>query len=315
MALPSAPWFDKIANLVFLRDRVREARASQPLADAERVRAANQARLLVEVARRVGEPVEALPVGAPASVQLGLYAEAIFWALVAGGAAPQAGMPLVAVWENARPDSLLKAASGDAEAVASLKSLLCERPPGGDLGTRERDVAAARKFAEALVWELDAPARRIEHLLVNRWVRVGVLAGVVIAAAFGIRALMLGPNLIADRPFQTSTTLEQCAHKGMCADVMFHTLQQDNPWAEFDIGSVKPVHRVELTNRSDCCAERIAGVVVELSTDRKTWTEVAHNDQIFSKWSPTFPKRLARYVRVRLPRPSAVLHLDDFAVR
>jgi hypothetical protein len=176
-------------------------------------------------------------------------------------------------------------------------------------------VAAARKFAEALVWELDAPARRIEHLLVNRWLRVGVVAVVVIAAAFGIRTVLLGPNLIADRPFQTSTTLEQCAHKGMCSDVMFHTLPQDNPWAEFDIGSVKPVHRVELTNRSDCCAERIVGVVVELSTDRKTWTEVAHNDHIFSKWSPTFPKRPARYVRVRLPRPNAVLHLDDIAVR
>jgi hypothetical protein len=126
---------------------------------------------------------------------------------------------------------------------------------------------------------------------------------------------VLGPNLIADRPFQTSTTFEQCARKGMCSDLMFHTLQQDNPWAEFDIGSVKPVHRVELTNRSDCCAERIAGVVVELSTDRKTWTEVAHNDQIFSKWSPTFPKRPARYVRVRIPRPNIVLHLDDFEVR
>ena len=313
MALSS--WLARIGNLLLLRDRVRSARAQLPSVDVERARAANQARLLVEVARRVGEPVEALPIGAPAAVELSLYADATYWALVATGAAPQAGMPLAAVWDNARHESLLAAAGGNVEALDALKTVICARPSGGDLSASARDVAAARKFSEALVWDLDAPARRIELLLVHRWLRVGLTAVVLVALGFGLRALILGPNLIANRPFQTSSTFEPCAHKGMCADLMFHTLPQDNPWVEWDLGSVQRVHRVELTNRSDCCAERIAGLVVELSTDRRTWTEVAHHDQVFSRWSPTFPKRQARYVRLRIPRPNIVLHLDDVVVR
>lgn len=315
MAFTPAQRLIDIANLFFLRDRLREARARLPAPETDRARALNQARLLLEVGRRVVEPVEALPVGAPNPIQIGLYADAVYWALVARAAKPQPGVPFATLWESARNEGLLKARESDAETITAVQSLVFDRPPGGNLASEDQSVGTIRRFAEALVWELEAPARRIESLLVNRWLRLALMAAVLVGAWVGVRSLLIGPNLIANRPFQTSSALELCAHKGACGDLLFHTQQQDNPWAEFDIGSVKPVHRVELTNRSDCCAERIAGVVVELSIDHQTWTEVARNEQVFARWTPTFTTRPARYVRVRLPRPNIMLHLDDVAVR
>lgn len=315
----SSSWFAKIGNLILLRDRVRTARAQvQTLGDV-RARAANQARLLIEIARRVAEPVEALPVGAIFAVEVGLYADAAHWALVALGSTPVdetgSGRELGSLWASVPADLLLRGAGGDAQVLATVQRLLGTRPVGGNLSASESDASAARRFAEALVWELDAPERRIEHLLVQRWLRVGLAVVVLGVIGVGARALLTGPNLIADRPFTLSTTYTDCAHKGMCGELMFHTLTQDNPWAEWDLGSIKPVHRVEITNRSDCCGERVAGLVVELSTDHKTWTEVAHNETVFAKWTPSFPKRPTRFVRLRIARPASTLHLDDVIIR
>jgi hypothetical protein len=313
MALSS--WFAKIGNLLLLRDRVRAARLQVSTRGEGHVDAANQARLLMEVARRVAEPVEALPPGAAPAVQVGLYADAAYWGLLALGATASTtpGSDPGELWRSAPADTLIKAA-GDPQSLAAVEKTLGSRPLGGDLSATEADAIRARKFVEALVWELDAPERSIEHLLVQRWLRIGLATVVLLVAAVGIRSLVIGPNLIADRPFTTSSIYEPCAHKGMCSELMFHTLPQENPWVEFDLGSVKPVHRVEITNRSDCCAERIVGLLVELSTDNATWTQVARNDSVFSKWTPTFAKRRARYVRLRIPHNTS-LHLDDVAIR
>ena len=298
---------------MLLTDRVRAARQEATRSGGSSVAAARQARLLAEVGRRVAEPVEALPPGPCAPIQLSLYADAAYFALLASGVSAEPGATLENLWLAAPADRLLKAA-GDEGTLARVKTALVHRPSGGDLAVEESVAVSARKFVEALIWELDAPERRLEHLLVQRWMRITVAIVLLAAAALGIRALALGPNLVENRPFRTSSTLDQCAHKGMCAELMFHTNQQDNPWVEFDLGAVRKIHKLEITNRSDCCAERAAGLIVEVGVDQNTWTEVAKNDLPFLKWSPSFAKRSARYVRLRVPR-NTTLHLDDVVVR
>ena len=68
---------------VVQKGALREARAAVIPRGDRRNRAVCQARLLLEVARRVAEPVEGFPPGSRATVRLGLYRQAAYWTLVA----------------------------------------------------------------------------------------------------------------------------------------------------------------------------------------------------------------------------------------
>jgi hypothetical protein len=96
--------------------------------------------------------------------------------------------------------------------------------------------------------------------------------------------------------------------------MLFHTEQENNPWVEYDLGAPKPIHRVEVANRSDCCDDRAIPLVVELSNDRTNWTEVARRDSEFQSWTAKFATKTVRYVRLRVPRVTA-LHLKEVVVR
>src|SRR6188768_1814563 len=66
-----------------LRSRaLRAARAEVIPRGDRRDHAIRQARLLLEVARRVAEPVERLPQGSRTAVRLGLTRDAVYWVLV-----------------------------------------------------------------------------------------------------------------------------------------------------------------------------------------------------------------------------------------
>jgi hypothetical protein len=149
---------------------------------------------------------------------------------------------------------------------------------------------------------------------VQRWTRVAAVAVVLLAAVFGVRYAVRRPNLVGARVFKTSTAYPECTAPNKCADIFFHTLPQNEPWIDFDLGSVKTIKRVDVRNRSDCCSERAVPLIVEISKDDKTWVQVARRDTDFSGWSANFPAQKARYVRLRVPR-STTLHLEDVAVR
>jgi hypothetical protein len=100
----------------------------------------------------------------------------------------------------------------------------------------------------------------------------------------------------------------------MCSGILFHTNDEANPWAELDLGAPKKFHRIEVTNRDDCCAERAVPLIVETSTDGSHWAEVGRRDKEFSTWTLTFPAQKARYIKFRVPR-TTVLHLKQVAVR
>jgi len=269
----------RVGEWLFRSREIREVRARLLPDDDPRVQAARQARLLLEVAHRVAEPVEALPDGCRAAVRVALYREALPWALVA------AGQPK----DEANLD-----------------------PTALDATDAQADRAGA--IVESISAQVDAPIQQLGRLRVQRWIRVIAAAAVFALLAIGVRSLVLGPDLAKDKPFRTSSSWSGCAADPPCTRLMFHTETEDGPWVELDLGGVQAVHRVEVANRTDCCSDRAVPLLVELSADRERWTEVARRQTIFSAWTTTFPRQKARYVRLRVPRNTA-LHLQAISVR
>ncbi len=324
MTLSFLSGLGRVGDWVFRRAAMREARARLVQPTPVQERALDQATMLVEVARRVAEPVEALPKGSRPAVLASLYRDAVYWALRACARASdqkdqddQQGDSdppgLAAVWAGASPETLLKAA-GDEATLASVRNLLVDQSIPAALTATDEDIARARTFSEALLWELDASNRVVERVHVQRWTRVSLVLVVCVVAVLGMRALLRGPNLASAKLFKTSSSFPDCTAPNKCADLLFHTQPQESPWAVFDLGSVKTVRRVEVTNRSDCCADRAIPLIVEVSVDDKRWVQVARRDTAFAQWNADFPKQRARYVKFRVPRNS-VLNLDDVVIR
>jgi hypothetical protein len=163
----------------------------------------------------------------------------------------------------------------------------------------------------------EAAGRQIERVLVQRWSRLAALGAVALLLMIGGRILTLGPDLAAGRPFRLSSTwsgFAACLAANGCHNLMLHTELEESPWVEIDLGSPRRVRRLEVFNRDDCCGSRATPLVAEVSVDRSGWAEVARSDRDFGSWKPSFPARVARFVRLRVPRRS-VLHLQSIAVR
>jgi hypothetical protein len=291
---------------------MREACAAAE-APTARQRARAQAQLVAEVVRRVAEPVDALPFGSCPAVQLALCRDATYWALLAMQSDDTPAADLAALWARTPPQRLELAAGGP-DAAEAVRRALVESAPAYSLDTAAATASLARKFTNTLVADLDAPRRRIERLSVQRWLRIGLVAFVLLSIGYGARVVALGPNLIADKPFRTSSAYSGCTPIANCAGILFHTEQENNPWIEFDLGAPRAMKRVEVTNRTDCCADRAAPMIVEISTDRTTWTEVARRDLEFFVWTASFPPTIGRYLRLRVPRPTQ-FHLKEVVVR
>jgi hypothetical protein len=308
----------KVRDFLFRSGALGEARAQALGPDESRARRLEQARLISEVARRTVTPVEALPGGSRASVLVSLYRDAAYWALAAG-LPPGTPTPpdLATMWAVYTPEQLPYVVRDPANITALQRILIDRKDPAANLEATDEDAARARAFVDALLWDLDAFQRQIDRLTAQRWLRVTVAALALIAIIIGLRALTTGANLAEGRPFRTSTTWSGwagCVADGSCSDILFHTEEQMNPWVEYDLGAPKKIRRVEVKNRDECCRERAVPLVVEVSNDRNSWTEVARRDSEFSNWTAKFSSRTARYVRLRVPR-TAALHLREIVVR
>ena len=306
--------FTRVSEWILRRSALREARAAVVPRGAPRDRALCQARLLLEVARRVEEPVESFPPGARAAVRLGLYRQAAYWALAGSrGRDGEASADLAAAWADTDPERLRRAAPDEAT-LDQLKRALVDQTQPDSLDVSAAEADRARLFVEALIGEMDAPRRRVAVIRATRFLRVGLVALAVLVLAWGLYRLSLGPNLLAGKPFRTSTSWSGCSADPGCQALLFHTDPEFNPWVEFDLGAPKTFHRLEVTNRGDCCAERTIPLVAETSDDRVTWKEIARRDTEFSSWTVKFPPRTARFLRLRVARHST-FHLKDVALR
>jgi hypothetical protein len=293
---------------------LREARTRVVGLGERRERALAQARLLLEVAQRVKHPVERLPKGTRPGVLLGLYRDAIYWALAAhhaGDLDPSTDLP--ALWAKVGDEELARAAGGSATLEAARRAIF-DLSPARSFEVSADDAARAGTLATALVDRIDAPRKRADRLVAQRWRRVLLIVAVLVAVTAGVRRLQVGPDLAAGITPRVSSSWSGCASDPPCTALLFHTDPEANPWVEFDLGAKKTVRKIEVTNRDDCCGERAIPLVAEVSTDRLTWTQVGRRDLEFSKWTASFKPVSVRYVRLRVARQST-FHLKEVAIR
>jgi hypothetical protein len=308
--------FGTATEWTFRTAAVREARAAVAslYSDDKRAIALRQARLVMEVAARVQHPAGRLPKGSRPAALLGLYRDAIYWALAARRPSDAPPPPdLEALWAGDDNDDLARLAGG-AAALAAARRALLETPASRALDVSAEDAAAAGTLATALVGELDAARTRTSRLVAQRWLRILLILAALLGVVLGVLRLIEGANLASGAKLRVSSSYPSCATDPICSAMLFHTESEYNPWVELDLGAPKTIHRVEITNRVDCCTERAIPLVVETSTDRVQWKPAGRRDSDFSTWTAEFAPRIARYVKLSVPRNTA-FHLQDVAIR
>lgn len=329
----------KALGWIFVTDGLRVARGRFRDEEARRGTALQQARLLSEMASRIAEPAEPLPPGDRVPVILRLLREGVALALSAArpageapapeepaaseGAAPAAAPArapaapeLEAAWAAA-PEAVLRDAVEDPADLAAVKETLSPTAaaPGAPRGPEHEDVVRARAFLDRLLWNADAPRRRVEALLIQRWLRVLALLVVVAGLGWGVRTVARGKNVLEGKPFTTSSSWSGCSTDPMCDGVLlFHTNNENQPWVIFDLQKPTTLHEIDVTNRTDCCSERTIPLVALLSTDRQHWKEVGRRTEPFTSWTVKFPPTTARYVKLMVDRVST-LHLKAVEAR
>jgi hypothetical protein len=148
---------------------------------------------------------------------------------------------------------------------------------------------------------------------------VALVASALVAVVPGLRRIVVPPNLAVGKTWRVTSTV----HGGWptagvisdkaAPDMFFHTLEEDAPTLVLDLGTVQRVHKLEVTNRIDCCRDRALPLEAAVSIDGVAWKHVAHRRFEFREWTASFSPIAARFVRLRVPRRS-LLHLARVAV-
>jgi hypothetical protein len=292
----------------------------------------------VELAERALRPVPALlsgPADAPARE---LAREAVYWALAAAEAregAPmrvddgveRSGAPsFVTLWSRADA-ALLASSAGGQGAITVLESAL-KLESFTDFGEFAREEQARQAydlavFARTLLANVEAPRVRADKIYFRRLLRTGgffVLLCVLAAVGLSARAWHdRERDWARGKPYRTSSSYPGVGCKSPdqeCAEspfFFFHTLEEDRPWIEIDLGTKRRFSTIRIVNREDCCGERAVPLAIEVSNDHKNWREIARREDTFNTWTKDFSPVSARYVRA-INLKKGILHFKRFSV-
>ncbi|HEY0469389.1 MAG TPA: discoidin domain-containing protein [Polyangiaceae bacterium] len=172
------------------------------------------------------------------------------------------------------------------------------------------------ELVDALVNRAELPERGLTEIYLRRTWHALSLAVLLLAVVLAGHSLYESrTDLAAGRPWRASSTsgdsvgcrspAQQC---GQLLGLFFHTNEEQNPWLEIDLGQLRTISQVELTNRTDCCGDRAQPITIEVSTDHQHFLPVAGRDAEFSTWRARFPAVSARWVRARVLKQT-YLHL------
>ncbi len=324
----------RFADWFWLRAAERKVRAEAGTVSPRALELAGRAALASEAAARTERPPEPFGQTGSEAVASELYRESIHWSLLAHVALkrageegeaenPNEGTPtLASLLEGTDRSLLAPAAAGEKELAELTRDL-----GGSYLEYAALDANAQRKLVErleraaaALFEPLGSVQRRLERIWVRRVLHVLAVLVVLGGAVYGVQQVSYAHRRshdLAERAsFTTSSRYPQggCeSPKQTCAggeNYFFHTSQESDPWIVFDLGKVRHVSGIEIDNRLDCCSERAVPLAVAVSTDKKNWKEVARKTSEFTNWRQSFDTERARYVKIHIPLPSAILHLS-----
>lgn len=279
-------------------------RAFERTTPPERLVLIHRARVAADVARRAQESAEPF-IASIDAVLCDLYRQSLYWSLRALGNGEWSSIDPIFL-RRAVPDPVLAARVERTTSEATFETLAA-------LPDDERRVllAALRSTAQILIAELEFDRRAVEAVWAQRILRLGLVC--VLLGVVGVLVSRLMENAeqkrdllhgVAWRTSSTNDGVAQCrSPEQECSastDYFFHTQEEQSPWIEFDLGSVQSISGVRADNRKDCCQERAAPIVVEISSDQQHWRRVARRDSVFTSWLAKFSPVQARFVRLRL---------------
>jgi hypothetical protein len=177
----------------FWRGQALAAAKAAPKASSLRRERLRRARLAAELGDRTIDPAEPLRDGSALPLAITLFREAAYWALLSHSDAE--GSP--STQELLDGGKYPKPALSDAD-VALLRKTLVDKSfvetaeDRADVLCKEADLAQA--FVHGLIQsELDAEDK-VTNVLVQRWVRVGILAALIGAVLFSLAGVARGPG-------------------------------------------------------------------------------------------------------------------------
>ncbi|HKY38373.1 MAG TPA: discoidin domain-containing protein [Polyangiaceae bacterium] len=303
---------------------MREARRALAV-EEEASHLGQRAAIAVEVGEHILSPATSWAAGEANHLAAAMFAESIAWSLRRAGAAgePHGGpdQPELARLVESQRAALLTA-SGTLEGFEKVRRQLLERDFEREASPRAL-ANSARELglvARRLLDQAGAKRQTVDTLWLQRTLRLALavlpVVALVYVASVAPRALEARADLAVGKAWKTSSShgpdcvspQQSCGQR-----YFFHTHQNDGPWVEIDLARNERISKVRVLNRTDCCWERAAPLVIEVSTDRQNWKQVGKNTAAFRDWRATFEPTSARYVRLRVARRS-VLHLDAVRV-
>jgi hypothetical protein len=283
-----------------------------------------RARVALEVADRALHPSEPFAHGTAEGTACELYAQAVYWALSArmelerpSGASIESLEPPSVLLDHADP-RVLASAEG-AASVQRVRDLLSKSFIDlAQLEAKDRTTGAKqlRAFAQRLLEPLDSEQRRLERRWARRAARlIGVLAALGVASLV-MRWIGEGRERTRDlapkatwnaNPFWMGceSPAQECPDH---QDFFFHTHEAMDPSITFDLHEERQISALSIENRRDCCGERAVPLVVEVSSDGRTFTEIARRTKQFISWHPHFRTVRARWVKLHVA-DRTMLHL------
>jgi hypothetical protein len=319
---------------------MKAVQVGEPPSSPEEVAQGARARLALEVGDRAFDPVEPFRAGSGAAFAIEAYRQAIYWSLGAlASTRPEATTAAEpAAQDETKPGAATAAAAGVVErfrtASGALRGLATECEEGRreailartfaedaaePLAALQSDAVLLRELATALVSLTETPGARRQAILRRRALRLALVVAALLLGFITLRPFYPKSNLAAGKPWKASSTYTVCdPAKHSCGgatdtDIFFHTLEDDSPWVEIDLGEPTRISEVTVRNRTDCCTDRALPLVVEVASEPGAWKEVARRTESFGTWEPTFKPVRARYVRLRVPRKT-FLHLVEFSI-
>jgi hypothetical protein len=186
---------------------------------------------------------------------------------------------------------------------------------------RARALARLCALAERIATPLAKAAyepRRVQWL--RRWLAVLTLLPFVALLAWGARAALGHPNLAWHRPVHVTDRDPtwgpdpQQLVDGDRLNLGFHTTFRPNTTVTIDLGAVRPLRRIDVYNRADCCQDRAVPLALQLSSDGTTYETVTTRATLFIDWSVSLPSGTrARFVRL-VHNSNNYFHLSEVEV-
>jgi hypothetical protein len=164
------------------------------------------------------------------------------------------------------------------------------------------------------------PAIETRTALSVRALRYGRRAAVAIAAAWALWTYAVAPHVLPQNIALHKTVTASSRHPGtpdgkdlvdgvVGGTFAIHTLTEESPWVQIDLGQVYVVENVKVHNRGDGWFDDCLPLILELSEDGTTWAEVARRRDHFDQnppWDVDTRKTKGRYVRLRAARKTYV---------